>query len=355
MKKLLLLLALTCGAGLAQLQVLTDTLTTPQGGTWGGTIVVTLNNPQNAGPLYYATTTLTGWSQTYTVSGGAVSISLYANSTITPTGTSYTARYTPTSGSAYSETWVVPVGATTIREVRSTTVPTPRVMFTPSQITQASAALGNVLRWNGSAWSPYAAILTDPMTTTGDTIYRTGGVPARLGVGSTGQVMTVAGGVPAWASGITGNVVGNVTGNVTGNLTGTASAATLAAAATALAANPSNCSSGLLPRGVDASGAGEGCAAVGLTSEVAGILPNSNTTAASANTASAIVARDSSGNFIAGNATLARVVLSGDTEPTAGYGFRGVLLLTQGGSGVSDSLRICIKAADGTYSWVPLF
>jgi len=39
------------------------------------------------------------------------------------------------------------------------------------------------------------------MTTTGDTIYSSSGsTPARLGIGSTGQVLTVAGGVPTWAS-----------------------------------------------------------------------------------------------------------------------------------------------------------
>jgi hypothetical protein len=39
------------------------------------------------------------------------------------------------------------------------------------------------------------------MTTTGDTIYSSSGsTPARLGIGSTGQVLTVAGGVPSWAT-----------------------------------------------------------------------------------------------------------------------------------------------------------
>lgn len=45
------------------------------------------------------------------------------------------------------------------------------------------------------------------VTTTGDTIYATGAsTPARLPIGSTGQVLTVAGGVPTWvtpASGVT--------------------------------------------------------------------------------------------------------------------------------------------------------
>ena len=39
------------------------------------------------------------------------------------------------------------------------------------------------------------------LTTTGDTFYASAaGTPARLGVGSTGQVMTVAAGVPSWAT-----------------------------------------------------------------------------------------------------------------------------------------------------------
>jgi hypothetical protein len=43
--------------------------------------------------------------------------------------------------------------------------------------------------------------MTNPMTTTGDTIYSSSGsTPARLGIGTTGQVLTVAGGVPSWSS-----------------------------------------------------------------------------------------------------------------------------------------------------------
>lgn len=46
----------------------------------------------------------------------------------------------------------------------------------------------------------------------------------------------------------------------------------LAATATALATNPSNCSAGTIPRGVDASGVGEGCAAVDASTELTGNL-----------------------------------------------------------------------------------
>ena len=43
--------------------------------------------------------------------------------------------------------------------------------------------------------------MTNPMTTTGDIIYSSSGsTPARLGIGTTGQVLNVASGLPAWAT-----------------------------------------------------------------------------------------------------------------------------------------------------------
>lgn len=46
-----------------------------------------------------------------------------------------------------------------------------------------------------------ARISKGTMTTTGDILYASGAsTPARLGIGSTGQVLTVAGGLPSWAT-----------------------------------------------------------------------------------------------------------------------------------------------------------
>lgn len=88
---------------------------------------------------------------------------------------------------------------------------------------------------------------------------------------------------------------GTITAAVTGN----------ASTATALAANPADCGSNTFAQSIVASGALT-CANVNLASaDVTGILPNGNTTAASANTNSAIVARDSSGNFSATTITAA--------------------------------------------------
>jgi hypothetical protein len=62
---------------------------------------------------------------------------------------------------------------------------------------------GQVLGVSGGvpAWVTDASGMTNPMTTTGDTIYSSSGsTPARLAIGSTGNVLTVAGGVPSWAA-----------------------------------------------------------------------------------------------------------------------------------------------------------
>jgi hypothetical protein len=56
--------------------------------------------------------------------------------------------------------------------------------------------------YTGSAWANLDTTgMTNPMTTTGDMVYSSSGsTPARLGIGSTAQVLTVAGGIPSWAT-----------------------------------------------------------------------------------------------------------------------------------------------------------
>jgi hypothetical protein len=63
--------------------------------------------------------------------------------------------------------------------------------------------------YTGSAWTNLDTTgMTNPMTTTGDMVYSSSGsTPARLGIGSTGQVLTVAGGIPSWASAAGGGKV----------------------------------------------------------------------------------------------------------------------------------------------------
>jgi len=56
--------------------------------------------------------------------------------------------------------------------------------------------------YTGSTWANLDTTgMTNPMTTTGDMVYSSSGsTPARLGIGSTNQVLTVAGGIPSWAT-----------------------------------------------------------------------------------------------------------------------------------------------------------
>jgi hypothetical protein len=70
--------------------------------------------------------------------------------------------------------------------------------------------------YTGSAWANLDTTgMTNPMTTTGDTIYSSSGsTPARLGIGSTGQVLTVAGGVPSWATAASGGMTSLASGSL---------------------------------------------------------------------------------------------------------------------------------------------
>ena len=73
--------------------------------------------------------------------------------------------------------------------------------------------------YTGSAWANLDTTgMTNPMTTTGDIIYSSpGSTPVRLGIGSTGNVLTVASGVPSWAAPASG---GGMTLLSTTSLTG---------------------------------------------------------------------------------------------------------------------------------------
>lgn len=166
MMKFLAILFLVAAAVTAQTALISDTLTAAAGGgAWTGRITVALNNPGAAQPLYSGTTSLAGWTRTLClgVTGsdcsaelapGQVMITLYANIGITPAGTSYSARFTPTRGTAWAETWIATTGSTKLYQIRSNSVPSPAVMFSPSQLSGGGATNGQCLAWNGSAWVP---------------------------------------------------------------------------------------------------------------------------------------------------------------------------------------------------------
>jgi hypothetical protein len=72
--------------------------------------------------------------------------------------------------------------------------------------------------YTGSAWANLDTTgMTNPMTTTGDMVYSSSGsTPARLGIGTTGQVITVAGGIPSWATPASGGMTLLETGTLSG-------------------------------------------------------------------------------------------------------------------------------------------
>lgn len=76
---------------------------------------------------------------------------------------------------------------------------------------------------SASLQTQITAKLTDPMTTIGDIVIRDGtNTTARLEIGTANQVLTVSGGVPAWAA-----VPGGISGLTTGTIPKAASATTL--------------------------------------------------------------------------------------------------------------------------------
>jgi hypothetical protein len=101
--------------------------------------------------------------------------------------------------------WAVPTSTDLVKD-GAVAIETLGDAIDASLVDLKGGTTGQVLKKNTNTdmdfvWSSDAAGMTNPMTTTGDTIYSSSGsTPARLGIGTTGQVLTVASGVPSWAT-----------------------------------------------------------------------------------------------------------------------------------------------------------
>jgi hypothetical protein len=101
--------------------------------------------------------------------------------------------------------WVVPTSSDLVKN-GATAIETLGDSIDASLLDLKGGTTGQVLKKNTNTdmdfvWAADSAGMTNPMTTTGDTIYSSSGsTPARLGIGSAGQVLTVASGVPSWAT-----------------------------------------------------------------------------------------------------------------------------------------------------------
>ena len=101
--------------------------------------------------------------------------------------------------------WSVPTSTDLVKD-GATAIETLGDSIDASLVDLKGGTTGQVLKKNSGTdmdfvWGTDSAGMTNPMTTTGDTIYSSSGsTPARLGIGTTGQVLTVAAGVPSWAT-----------------------------------------------------------------------------------------------------------------------------------------------------------
>jgi hypothetical protein len=101
--------------------------------------------------------------------------------------------------------WVVPTSTDLVKD-GATAIETLGDSIDASLVDLKGGTTGQVLKKNSGTdmdfvWGTDTAGMTNPMTTTGDIIYSSSGsTPARLGIGTTGQVLNVTGGVPAWTT-----------------------------------------------------------------------------------------------------------------------------------------------------------
>jgi len=120
--------------------------------------------------------------------------------------------------------WVVPTSTDLVKD-GATAIETLGDSIDASLVDLKGGTSGQVLKKNSNTdmdfvWSADSAGMTNPMTTTGDTIYSSSGsTPARIGIGTTGQVLTVSGGLPAWASPASGSLTLLSTTTLTGTST----------------------------------------------------------------------------------------------------------------------------------------
>jgi hypothetical protein len=101
--------------------------------------------------------------------------------------------------------WVVPTSTDLVKD-GATAIETLGDSIDATLLDLKGGTTGQVLKKNSGTdmdfvWGADSAGMTNPMTTTGDIIYSSSGsTPARLGIGTTGQVLNVTAGVPAWAT-----------------------------------------------------------------------------------------------------------------------------------------------------------
>lgn len=210
------------------------------------------------GQLSWSAAAATGVTSVALADGSSTPIYTITNSPVTSTGTltftlntqtANTVFAGPATGSAAQPTFRSLVSADIPNNAANTTGTASNVtatsnatLTTLSALTTASslASVGTITSgtWNGSiigyayggtnaASQAAAQVNMSPMTTAGDLTYENSTpAPARLAIGTTGQVLTVSGGLPVWASPATGGTVTSVSVVSSNGFAGTVATAT---------------------------------------------------------------------------------------------------------------------------------
>jgi len=153
---------------------------------YGGTGLTTFTATNNA---LYSTGATTLTAGTLPVAAGGT-----GNTTLTSNGVVY--------GNGTSAAGITAAG-TTGQVLIATTSSAPSWGSVPAASITGTLPIANGGTGQTTAADAFNAL--DPMTTTGDMIYASAAnTAARLGIGSTGQVLTVAGGIPSWSTPSTG-------------------------------------------------------------------------------------------------------------------------------------------------------
>jgi hypothetical protein len=218
---------------------------------------------------------------------------------------------------------------------------------TPSAVTLTSATglplstgvTGTLAITNGGTGQTTASTAFNalsPLTTLGDTLYGgASGVGTRLGIGTTGQVLTVAGGIPSWATPASGGVT-TISFGSTGLTPSTATSGAVSVAGTLAIAN-----------GGTGSTSTTYCS---LTSNVTGTLPV-------ANGGTGVTTSTGSGaNVLATSPTLVTPVLgtpsSGTLSSCTGLplttGVTGTLPVANGGTGATTQTAYAVLCGGTT-------
>jgi hypothetical protein len=187
------------------------------GGTWNGGTIGTayggtgLTSFSAANYALYSTSSSTLTAGTLPVAAGGTNITGYAVGDLLFANTTTSLDRIPvgTNGYVLTSNGTAPAWAALPSTVAS--FQTSLSGLTPSTATSGAVTLAGTLGISsggtGQTTATAAFDALNPMTTVGDIIYEgTGPAAARLPIGSTSQVLTVVGGVPAWATPSSGGV-----------------------------------------------------------------------------------------------------------------------------------------------------